>query len=133
KSVVTVQKPASENHKSFNFYWSCINKSFAISIIIFISILSLCSQVHCEDLVLTGNQQMVIENTTYTQTGNIFIRDNAKLTIKNATLILNVRYHEEFMIYVTGGSLEVINSTVKTTIGTSVLAEEIVVINMFNK
>ena len=76
---------------------------------------------------------MVIENTTYTQTGNIFIRDNAKLTIKNATLILNVRYHEEFMIYVTGGSLEVINSTVKTTIGTSVLAEEIVVINMFNK
>ena len=115
--MVTVQKPASENHKSFNFYWSYINKGFVVSIIIFLSILSICSQVRCEDLVLTGNQQMVIENTTYIQTGNIFIRDNAKLTIRNATLIMNMRYHEEFLVEVSGsGTLEVADSTIDVSI-----------------
>ena len=89
--------------------------------------------VHEGDLVLTGDDVMTIENITYTQTGNIYVRDNAKLTIKNATLILNIRYHEEFMMYVTGGSLEVNNSTVKTSLVTSNLGEEIVVINFSNK
>lgn len=56
--------------------------------------------VHTGDIVLTGNDVMTIENTTYTQTGNIYVRDNAKLTIKNATLIVNIRYHEEFDIIV---------------------------------
>jgi len=60
---------------------------------------------------------MTIQNTTYTQTGNIFIRDNARLTIKNATLILNVRYHEEFVVEVNGsGKLEIADSTIDVSI-----------------
>lgn len=117
--MVTVQKQKSANRESFNFYRFCINKSFVISIIIFISILSLCSQVYCEDvvhtgdIVLTGNDVMTIENITYTQTGNIYVRDNAKLTIKNATLIMNMRYHEEFNICISGNAtLEILDSTI---------------------
>jgi len=79
--------------------------------------LSIDSALYAGDIVLTGNQQMVIENTTYTQTGNIVIRDNAKLTIKKSTLIFNVRYHEEFALYVSGsGTLEISDSTIDISI-----------------
>jgi hypothetical protein len=37
--------------------------------------------VYADDIVLTGNQTMILESTTYTQTGNIYIKDNAKLTL----------------------------------------------------
>ena len=72
---------------------------------------------YAEDIILTGNQIMTIENTTFTQTGNIFVRDNAKLILKNATLIINQRYHEEFCMWVTGsGKFEVINSVIDVSI-----------------
>ena len=86
-----------------------------------------------EDLVLSGDQVMVIENTTYVQTGNIYINDNAKLTIRNAILVLNINYHEEFMVYLQGsGTIEVINSTVKTNLISGLYGNEIVVINFGN-
>jgi len=70
-----------------------------------------------EDIVLTGDQVMVIQNTTYTQTGNILIRDNARLSITGSTLVFNQRYHEEFAIIVEGNStFEIKNSTIKTGI-----------------
>jgi len=85
--------------------------------LLIITFLLTAAQGYAEDLVLTDNQVMVIENTTYTQTGNIFIRDNARLTISNSTLIFNQRYHEEFEILVEGnGIFEVIHSTIQTGI-----------------
>jgi hypothetical protein len=86
-------------------------------------IYSICpdSLTYAEDLILSGNDVKVIENTTYTQTGNIIIKDNAKLTIKNSTLIMNISYHEEFDITVSNyATLEIINSTIKTTISNEI-------------
>ena len=72
---------------------------------------------HEGDIVLTGDDVLVIEDTTYTQTGNIFVRDNATLTLQNAEFIVNVSYHEEFGFEVSeNGRLEVINSTIHTSI-----------------
>lgn len=72
---------------------------------------------HEGDIILTGDDVLVIEDTTYTQTGNIYVRDNARLTIQDATLIFNQRYHEEFAIWIQGnGTFEVKNSTIKTGI-----------------
>jgi uncharacterized repeat protein (TIGR02543 family) len=82
-----------------------------------IVLLTFSNQLFADDVVLTGNQVMVIENTTYIQTGNIFIRDNARLSIRNATLIFNQRFHEEFRIAVQdNGTFEVIQSIIKTGI-----------------
>lgn len=72
---------------------------------------------YAEDLVLSGNDVMVIENITYSQTGNIIIQDNARLSLKNSTLLLNLSYHEEFRIYISGnGALEVMSSNIKSGI-----------------
>lgn len=86
---------------------------FLITISAVISIWSLTvSALYAGDLVLTGNDVMTIENTTYTQTGNIYIRDNAKLTIRNSRLIVNISYHDQYKLEMTGkASLEIINST----------------------
>ena len=111
------QNQTSENHECLKCSGLCKYESLITVLMVCLSILFLCSQAHCEDIVLTGNQQMVIQNTTYTQTGNIYVRDNAKLTIKNATLILNVSYHEEFVVEVSGsGTLEIDGSTIGISI-----------------
>lgn len=68
--------------------------------------------IYAADLILSGNDVMIVENTTYTQTGSIIIRDNARLTIKNARLIVNVSYHDQYKLEMTEKStLEIINST----------------------
>ncbi|MDO9228938.1 MAG: CFI-box-CTERM domain-containing protein [Syntrophales bacterium] len=88
-----------------------------IPVIIFCMLSFTDSVLYAGDIVLTGNDVMTVENTTYTQTGNIYVKDNAKLTIRDATLIVNIRYHEEFDIIVSDNAvLEIINSTVKTSI-----------------
>jgi hypothetical protein len=75
------------------------------------------SLLYAGDIVLTGNDVMTIENTTYTQTGNIYVQDNAKLTIRNTTLIMNMSYHEEFSVWISGNAtLEIINSTISNSI-----------------
>ncbi len=42
---------------------------------------------HEGDIELAGNERMTIENVIYHQSGNIWIRDNAELTIRNAHLV----------------------------------------------
>ncbi len=75
------------------------------------------SVLYAADIVLTGNDVMTIENTTYTQTGNIYVKDNAKLTIKNATLIMAMSFHEEFRIFVSeNATFEIIDSTISHSI-----------------
>jgi hypothetical protein len=72
---------------------------------------------HTGDIVLTGSTEMVIENVTYTQTGNIYVHDNAKLIISNATLIINQHYHEEWgIVFSENAYFEVSNSTIDVSI-----------------
>ncbi|PKN61408.1 MAG: hypothetical protein CVU57_29570 [Deltaproteobacteria bacterium HGW-Deltaproteobacteria-15] len=87
-------------------------------LILFTAILNFAVEpLHAADLILDGNDVLVIENQTYIHTGNIYLKDNAKLTLRNATLIVNISYHEEFDIYVSDNAiLEVDNSTIKTPI-----------------
>ena len=105
---------------------------FSIFFLIVLAILlsSVTSETaYAEDLVLSGNDVMVLESTTYTQTGNIIIQDNARLTLTNATLLLNLSYHEEFRVYISGnGVLEVISSNIK-----SGLVNENVIINIIDE
>ena len=83
---------------------------------------------HDGDITLTGNEILTIENTTYIQKGNIFVKDNSSLIIKDASLIMNDRYHEEFLIWVTDNAkLEVIRSKIE-----SILPQEVVVIQFFD-
>jgi len=44
---------------------------------------------HEGDLIIDGTQTYVIENCTYIQTGNIYVRDWAKLLVKNAEIEIN--------------------------------------------
>lgn len=67
---------------------------------------------HEGDLIIDGTQTYVIENCTYVQTGNIYIRDWAKLVIRDSELYFNqtypMQYNPTFGDYST---LEVGNST----------------------
>jgi hypothetical protein len=115
-----------------------IPRLFVFTFIVFVLIFAVgkpasADTTHDGDIVLTGDEVLVIENTTYTQKGNIFIRDNAQLIIQNATLILDVSFHEEFIMNIGGGTLEVINSTINTSTGDGIFTERIVLINFFGK
>lgn len=45
--------------------------------------------VHKGDLVISGEQEFIIDNATYFNDGNIIVQDQAKLILKNAVLIIN--------------------------------------------
>lgn len=62
------------------------------------------------DINLTGNQILLIENTTYTNKGNIFLSDNAQLIIRNATFNFEQDYHEQYRIQLNGNSRLTIES-----------------------
>jgi rhodanese-related sulfurtransferase len=51
---------------------------------------------HNGDLIIDGTQIFVIENCTYIQTGNIYVRDDAKLSIRNAEVTINQTNLEQF-------------------------------------
>jgi len=63
-----------------------------------------CSDTHYGDLVLQGNDELVIDGTTYCQTGNIYVSDNARLVITSGTLVFNQRYHGEYRLYFSGSA-----------------------------
>jgi rhodanese-related sulfurtransferase len=69
--------------------------------------------VHNGDLIIDGAQTFVIENCTYIQTGNIYVRDYAKLTIRNVALTLNQTYGFQYRFEVGNmATLEMTNLTV---------------------
>jgi len=47
---------------------------------------------HEGDLIIDGTQVFVIENCTFIQTGNIYVRDSAKLVLEDAELCINRTY-----------------------------------------
>ena len=71
--------------------------------------------VHVGDLVINGNETMVIEGTNYFQQGNIYINDEAKLAIKNSQFMLgrgDVPTIHTYIFVREKASLEIENSTI---------------------
>ncbi|MBU4502923.1 MAG: hypothetical protein KKA79_10090 [Nanoarchaeota archaeon] len=70
---------------------------------------------HSGDLVISGIQTMVIEDTKYFQQGNVYINDEAKLIIKNSQFMLGRGDVPTIHTYINvseKASLEIENSTV---------------------
>ena len=60
--------------------------------------------VHFGDLIIDGNETFIIENVTFTEIGNVYVRDNALLIIRNAELRLNQTNSYQYGIYVYGSA-----------------------------
>ena len=61
---------------------------------------------HERPLIIDGTQTSVIENCTYIQTGDINVRDQGRLIVRNAELTLNQTYRGEYRILIAdSGSL----------------------------
>jgi rhodanese-related sulfurtransferase len=56
--------------------------------------------IHNGDLIVDGTQTYIIENCTYVQTGNIYVRDWSQLTISNAILKLCAEYQGQLGLFV---------------------------------
>ena len=69
------------------------------------------STLYGSDINLTGNQILLIENTTYTNKGNITLGDNAQLIIRNASFNFDQDYHEQYSIQLNGNSRLTIESS----------------------
>lgn len=70
---------------------------------------------HSGDLVVSGNEKMVIENTRYFQQGNIYVNDEAELIIRDSQFMLGRGDVRTIHVYITVDSsakLEIENSTV---------------------
>ena len=66
---------------------------------------------HEGDLIIDGTQEYIIESCRYIQTGNILVKDTARLSITNAMLMLNQNYRMEYEIQVEDYAELKINST----------------------
>ena len=72
---------------------------------------------HIGDLIIDGDQTFTIENCTYIQTGNIYVKENGVLIIQNAELVMNMSKDWQYNIYIYDtGRLIVNNSNVSTSI-----------------
>jgi len=77
---------------------------------------------HSGDLELTGTQTLLIENETYYQDGEIRILGQARLIVRNATLVLVQEYHEEHNIRVDQNAhIEITDSTVRSSFDISIV------------
>lgn len=71
---------------------------------------------HIGDLIVEGNETYVIENVTFRIRGGIHIRDDAKLIVRNAHVVIRDTYKDEFSINVMDmGHLIVENSVLNAT------------------
>lgn len=70
---------------------------------------------HTGDLVVSGNETRVIENTRYFQQGNVYVNDEAKLIIRDSQFMLGRGDVHTIHVYITVDSkakLEIENSTI---------------------
>jgi len=65
---------------------------------------------YAEDIILTGNQVLRIENTTYSTKGNIYLYDNSSLIIRNSVFNFIQDYHEQYGISLKGNASLVIEN-----------------------
>jgi len=54
---------------------------------------------HSGTLIIDG-EEYVIENTTFTQYGDIIVRNGGRLIIQNAVLQFRIGYHEQYEIII---------------------------------
>ncbi len=68
------------------------------------------------DITLNGDEILLIDNTTYTNKGNITLYDNSQLIIRNSTFNFEQDYHEQYQIILhSSSSLEIDNSTLTSS------------------
>ena len=77
---------------------------------------SLQKTTHEGDLLIDGNQTFLIENCTYIQTGNIYVKENASFVIEKAELVMNMSESWQYNIYIYDtGKLFVKNGNISTS------------------
>jgi hypothetical protein len=64
---------------------------------------------HEGDLVITWGNTLVIEDTDYTQKGDIYVEDGGKLVVRNASLTMLCDYDGQYAFRVRGGELDMVN------------------------
>ncbi|MGE4485737.1 MAG: hypothetical protein AB7C97_11570 [Oscillospiraceae bacterium] len=72
-------------------------------------------ETHSGDLVLSGTEELVIEDESYLQQGNIYINDEAKLILRNSKLIIGRGELPTIHVYINVGknaTLEIDNSKI---------------------
>ena len=74
-----------------------------------------CDTTHVGDLVLQGNDVLLIDGETYCQTGDIRVQDNAQLLITSGTLVFNQSYHGEYHLRISGDArFEVVDGDIES-------------------
>jgi hypothetical protein len=71
--------------------------------------------VHTGDLIISGDEKMVIEDTKYFQQGNVYIEDEAELILKNAHFMLgrgDVPTIHTYIFVSENATLDIQNSTI---------------------
>jgi len=73
--------------------------------------------IHEGDLIIDGIQTFTVENCTYMQKGDIYIRDSAKMLINDAIVMIDTQSDYQYNIYTENhGAIEIDNSTVKPSV-----------------
>lgn len=70
---------------------------------------------HSGDLVIGSNETLTIQSCVYTQDGDIIVKDNASLVIKEATLIFDQATRQRSLTIMDDGTLEMEKATVKVS------------------
>jgi len=70
--------------------------------------------IHEGDLIIDGTQEYVIENCTYIQAGDIYVRDYSKLNVRNALLDIEQTYTQFNVIVDDHATLTMKNSGTKS-------------------
>lgn len=76
--------------------------------------------IHEGDLIIDGTQVYVIENCTYIQAGDIYVRDYSKLNVRNALLDIDQNYTQFNVIVDDHATLTMKNSGTKSSFWFSV-------------
>ena len=72
-------------------------------------------ETHEGDLILNGSEELIIENEQYLQLGNVYLNDNSKLIIRDATFMLGRGDVPTVHVYINvseNAALEIARSTV---------------------
>lgn len=90
-----------------------------------------CDRTHEGDLIIDGSSTFLIEDETYCQTGNIIVQDNAKLIVRNATLVMNMSFVDQYSILArNSGRLEMENVTVQSSYPVNITAHNRAHVNL---
>lgn len=79
--------------------------------------ISVLTENDSEDLIVEGNDVLVINNTLYIQKGNVIIRENGILVIRNSRFIMEQSLHERYkVILYNNAKLRIENSEIDSVV-----------------